>query len=214
MKTVIAAILLFIPLLSAAQKFQPHFYAGLSLPKHSYTPSGEIPKLKFNPGITVGTLLAASIAEHSHVNYLIGINYSQKGGIRSYKDGHVYETRFNVLAMEYGIITNHAEASIWGLFTPGVSITAAYLLDGRETFRFNGSNINRKLTIGRKAPDDLFQLSLGFKTHLMVNVGPHFDLGLCYQGSFNELDLINKNNLRDKGFFITIGYWIHRAEMH
>ncbi|MGL4598232.1 MAG: hypothetical protein ACRCYO_11910 [Bacteroidia bacterium] len=212
MRKFIFTILVFLPLVSAAQKFQPHFYAGLSLPKHSYTPSGEIPKLRFNPGITVGTLLAASMAHYNQLSYLIGINYSQKGGIRSYKDGHVYTTRFNVLAMEYGIITNHADASLWGLFTPGFSLTVAYLLDGRETFLFNGANINRKLDIGTRAPYDLFHFSFGFKGHVMVNIGPHFDLGLCYQGSFNELDLINKNNLRDRGFFITIGYWIHRAE--
>jgi Outer membrane protein beta-barrel domain len=212
MKNFLCLMAILFSLLAPAQNFQPHFYAGLSLPKHSYTPSGEIPKRSFNAGFTAGMHLAATLKENERYAFLLGLNYTQKGGTITYKDGRIYETRFNAVAMEYGFTTDHAHASRWNFLNIGLGFTAAYLLDGQQKSTVAGITSTRKLTIGNKAPDDLFQLSFGFKTHLMINIGPHFDLGFCYQGSFNELDLVNKNNLRDKGILFSLGYWIHAAE--
>jgi Outer membrane protein beta-barrel domain len=202
--------------LAPAQKFQPHFYAGLSLPRNSFTPSTEIPARKYNPGYTLGANFAF-VNENSSGAAFLGINYTQKGGKLEYMDGtkkvtRTYTTRFNAIGLEFGDMLKREDA-LFNVIHGGASITAAYILGGHQDFTDStGLTITRKLSSGKEAPDDLFFLSIGFKVHLMFNLGDHFDLRLSYQGSFNELDLINKNNLRDKGLLITFGYWIHPRE--
>lgn len=207
MKKILAFLLLLIPALFSAQTIQPRFYAGLTLPKHSYLPSGEVPKRSYNPGFTVGAQINSRISENS-IAFILGLNYAQKGGIISYANGNKFETRFNTVGMEFGMFTDHANGSLWNEVNMGAGFTAAYLLNGNQTATVGGITSSRSLSIGKEAPDDLFQLSIGFKLYLNFNLGKHFDLGLTYQGSFNELDLVNKNNMRDKGLEATLGYWI------
>jgi Outer membrane protein beta-barrel domain len=216
MKKILFFFLFLISSFIQAQAVMPYLNAGLSMPRNSYTPSGEQPKRRYNLGYTVGANLFFSNPERNVMGYL-GFNYTQKGGIREFSDGtnqvtRIYETRFNAIGVELGT-TLKREKSLFGVVGIGAGITACYLLGGYEDFTDTSNvTIRRTLSVGQKAPDDLFMVSIGFRAHLSFYLTDHFDLRLTYQGSFNELDLVNKNNLRDKGLMLTLGYWFHVQE--
>lgn len=195
----------------AAQRFQPRIYGGLCMSRHSYLPQGEVPDRKYTYGLTSGAQALIALKE-SNACLLLGVDYSQKGGKLLYDDGRAITTMYDMVGFEIGSTNQNSDEGIGHVLRLSASLTTSFLMSGKQTISFNGIDSTRNLVIGKADPADLFHLSIGFRVGFTVNLGSHFDLDIRYQGSFNELDLVSGNNLRDKGFLFTLGYKFRKPD--